>query len=175
VSWFASELCLSVTMLCCSAGFVTRTKIEQHIILKFLVKLKKKKISECFQLLKEGYGDNVMSRARVSEWHKRFMEDREEVEDDERPGRPSTSKTEENVEKISEIVRKDRRLSIRMISEMVNMDKETVRQIFHDRLNMRKVCAKLVPKNLTQEQKDNRKNICSDIMDGTNHRTTGCA
>jgi hypothetical protein len=30
---------------------------------------------------------------------------------------------------------------------------------------MRKVCAKLVPKNLTQEQKDNRKNICSDIME----------
>jgi hypothetical protein len=29
------------------------------------------------------------------------------VEDDDRPGRPSTSKTEENVEKIGEIVRKD--------------------------------------------------------------------
>jgi hypothetical protein len=28
----------------------------------------------------------------------------EEVEDDERPGRPSTSKTEENIEKISAIV-----------------------------------------------------------------------
>jgi hypothetical protein len=32
------------------------------------------------------------------------MEGWEEVEDDERLGRPSTSKTEENVEKISEIV-----------------------------------------------------------------------
>jgi hypothetical protein len=47
---------------------------------------------------------------------------------------------------------------------MVNMDKET-RQILHDQLNMKKVCAKMVPKNLTQEQKDNRKNICSDIME----------
>jgi hypothetical protein len=44
-SWFASELYLRVTMLCCPAGFVTRTKIEQRINLKFLVKLKKKKIS----------------------------------------------------------------------------------------------------------------------------------
>jgi hypothetical protein len=33
-----------------------------------------------------------------------FMEDWEEVEDDECPGRPPTSKPEENVEKISEIV-----------------------------------------------------------------------
>jgi hypothetical protein len=38
------------------------------------------------------------------ECHKRFMEGREEVVDDERPGRSSTSKTEENVEKDSEIV-----------------------------------------------------------------------
>jgi hypothetical protein len=36
-----------------------------------------------------------------------FMEGREAVEGDERPGRPSTSKTEENVEKTSEIVWKD--------------------------------------------------------------------
>jgi hypothetical protein len=93
------------------------------------------------------------------------MEGWEEVEDDEHPGRSSTLKTEENVEKISEIVRKDRRLSIRMIAEMVNMDKEMVRQILHDQLNMRKVCAKMVPKNLTQEQKDNQKNICSDTME----------
>jgi hypothetical protein len=33
------------------------------------------------------------------------MEGREEVENDERPGRHSTSKAEENVEKISEIER----------------------------------------------------------------------
>jgi hypothetical protein len=44
---------------------------------------------------------------RVSEWQKWFMEGREEVEDNECPGHPSKSKTKENVEKISEIVRKD--------------------------------------------------------------------
>jgi hypothetical protein len=30
---------------------------------------------------------------------------------------------------------------------------------------MRKVCAKMIPKKLTQEQQDNQKNICSDIME----------
>jgi hypothetical protein len=62
-------------------------EIEQRINLKFV---KLKKLTECFQLLKEVYGDNLMSRTRVSEWHKRFMECQEEVEDDKRPGRPST-------------------------------------------------------------------------------------
>jgi DNA-binding Lrp family transcriptional regulator len=60
------------------------------------------------------------------------MEGRDEVEENERPGRPSTSKTKENVEKISEIFQKDRRLRNRMIADMVNMDKEAVRQILHD-------------------------------------------
>jgi hypothetical protein len=45
------------------------------------------------------------------------------------------------------------------------MARERVRQILHDQLNMRKVCAKMVPKNLTQVHKDNRKNIYSDIME----------
>ncbi len=43
-------------------------------------------------------------------------------------------------------------MSIRMIAETVNTDKETVRKILHDELNMKKVCAKLVPKNLTPDQ-----------------------
>ena len=102
-------------------------KIEQRINLKFLVKLKKS-ATECYQLLKEVFGDNTLSRTRVFEWHRRFSEGREEVEDDERPGRPVTSRTEEKIQKVSEIVRKDRRLSIRMIADTLNMDKETVRQ-----------------------------------------------
>ena len=63
------------------------SKVEQRINLKFLVKLRKPP-SECFQLLKEVFGDNCMSRTRVFEWHKPFSEGREEVEDDERTGRP---------------------------------------------------------------------------------------
>ena len=38
-----------------------------------------------------------MSKRRVYEWYKRFQDGREEVEDDERPGCPSTAKTDENV------------------------------------------------------------------------------
>lgn len=142
-------------------------KIEQRINLKFLVKLKKTP-TECLQLLKEVYEDTCMSRAMVFMWHKRFSGGREAVEDDEREGRPSTSKTDENVEKITEIIRKDRRLSVRMLAEMVNINRETVRQILHNELNMQKVCAKMVPKNLTQDQKDARKESCTDILERLN-------
>ena len=35
---------------------------------------------ECIKLLKDVYGDNLMSRSRVFEWHKRFSVGREELE-----------------------------------------------------------------------------------------------
>ncbi|KAF0758182.1 protein GVQW3-like [Aphis craccivora] len=59
----------------------------------------------------------------VFEWHKRFCVGREEVEDNQWVGRPCSSKTNDNISKINEIVRKYRRLSIQMIAEMVNIDK----------------------------------------------------
>ena len=84
-----------------------------------------------YHLLKKVYGDECLSRTQVFEWFKRFKEGREEIGDDQRPGRPSSSKTEANIEKIGEIVRQNRRLSIRAIAELINIDKGTVRQILH--------------------------------------------
>ena len=37
---------------------------------------------ECIKLLKDMYGDNLMLHSRMFEWHKRFSERREELEDD---------------------------------------------------------------------------------------------
>ena len=54
-------------------------------------------------MLCEVYGEECLSRARVFEWHKRFCSGREDVEDDDRSGRPTTSSINENVEKIDKI------------------------------------------------------------------------
>jgi len=64
--------------------------------LKFLVRLGKTP-TEALKLLQEVCGDDTMSRTRLFEWHRRFKEGREEMEADRRSGRPSTSRTEENV------------------------------------------------------------------------------
>jgi hypothetical protein len=96
---------------------------------------------ETFSLLHEAYGENTLSRAAVSEWHKRFSE-----EDDKRPGRPVTMKTDEKVGKVRTLVGTDRRLGIKMRAEELNMDKETVRQTSRT-VKTTKVCAKMAPKN----------------------------
>ncbi|KAG5317070.1 GVQW3 protein, partial [Acromyrmex heyeri] len=79
-------------------------KHEQRINVKFLVKLKKTP-TECYKLLKEAYGENSLSRARVFEWY----ESRESTEDDQRPGRPSALK-ETRFESMEEVKRKSAEL-----------------------------------------------------------------
>jgi hypothetical protein len=78
---------------------MTDTNIEQHTNIKFLAKLKKT-ATEMYQLLLEVHGEHTLSQARVFEWHRGFLGGREDVEDDERPGRPITMKTDENVDKV---------------------------------------------------------------------------
>jgi hypothetical protein len=51
-------------------------------------------------MLREAFGELSLSRAAVFEWHSHFKADQVSVEDDERSGRPSTTKTTENVERI---------------------------------------------------------------------------
>ena len=47
----------------------------------------------------------------------------------------------------------------------MNIDRETVRKILNEDLDMRKVCAKIVPKELTKEKKQRRVTICQDLLE----------
>ena len=80
-------------------------------------------------MLVQVYGDYAMKITAVYKWVKRFSEGRESVTDDERSGRPATSRTEENIAKFRQIVRENRGLTVRSIAEQVNIDRETVRKI----------------------------------------------
>jgi hypothetical protein len=53
--------------------------------------------------------------------HKSFLEGREQVEHKPHAGRPSTSKMEDNVERVSSLVKSDRRLTLRMISSELTL------------------------------------------------------
>ena len=71
--------------------------VEQRINLKFLAKLGKTPL-ECFVLLQQIYKEETMSRACAFEWHKQFEEGQEECEDDQRSGRPVTSRIDSNID-----------------------------------------------------------------------------
>jgi len=67
-------------------------------------------------MLVQVYGDSAMKKTAVYKWAKRFSEGRESVTDEERSGRPATSRTEENIVKFRQIVRENRWLTVRSIA-----------------------------------------------------------
>jgi len=104
-----------------------------------------------------------MKKTALHKWVKRVSEGRESVIDEESSGRPAASRTEEKIANIRKIVRANRRLTVRSLAEQV--DRETVRKIISEDIDMRKVCAKIVPKELTEEQKQRRVTICQDLLE----------
>ena len=54
---------------------------------------------------------------------------------------------------------------MRMISSELNFNWFTIHHILTQDLDMRKVCAKIVPKNLMTEQEANWRDVCLDLLD----------
>ena len=138
--------------------------LEQRYAIKFCVKLGKSG-SETLQLLRTAYGDAVLSLSQVLRWYKAFKDGREGVEDEQHAGCPSTSRTENNAAHVKAVLDRDRHLSVRLTAEEVGLPKTDVHRIINEDLHMRKICAKLVLKNLSAEQKDNRVLVSRELLD----------
>lgn len=112
-----------------SAIFKMNTNIEQRVCLKFCV-ANGISCAESLKLLEKAYGKSALSKTRAYEWYKTFKEGREVVEDLSRSGRPSTSSTYENIDKVKEIVLENPHLSLREIAQDLDLSHESVRTIF---------------------------------------------
>lgn len=96
--------------------------IEQRICIKFCLK-NEISCADALKMLKKCFGDETLSERNVYKWYKLFKEGREAVEDEPRSGRPSTSTTDEKINKIKELVLANRRLSQRALVAMVGISK----------------------------------------------------
>ncbi|KAJ8957114.1 hypothetical protein NQ318_007329 [Aromia moschata] len=113
-------------------------------------------------MLRKAFGVDCLSVRQIFRWHKAFAEGREDVNDENRAGRPSSSSSDDNVKRVRDLLNTDRRLSVRLISETLDITKTIVHEIVSESLGMRKVSAKLVPKVLTDDQKARRLNSLFD-------------
>jgi transposase len=110
-------------------------KIEQCDCIKFCVKLGKS-ATETPEMLCAVFGQHSLSWTVVFEWHSRFKAGRASVEDDECSGRPRTSKTTENVEKIRELIREERCRTIHELADTVGISYGVFQGILTENLNM---------------------------------------
>ncbi|CAF1396403.1 unnamed protein product, partial [Rotaria sp. Silwood1] len=92
-----------------------------------------------FDELTEALGPDAPSYPTVRRWAKRFREGRDDVTDDPRSGRPISVLTDENVERVRQVIEDDPYSTYDDIMGETDLSRGTIERIIHDRLKMRKV------------------------------------
>ena len=95
-------------------------------------------------------------------WHKCFKDGQESVESDPHSGRPATSRTSENVERVQSAINKDQQLTVQALEANLGIPKTTVSEVLTQDLGVKCVVAKFVPQLLLPEQKEHRVAVASD-------------
>ena len=83
---------------------------------------------------------------QIFKWYKHFEKSHKEVDDDPKTRRPFTTRTDENITRVKQLVQSDRRLTVRMISHELSLNRESVQTILLHDLGKQKVCAKMCSK-----------------------------
>ena len=113
---------------------------EQRANIKFCLKLGKT-FTETFELIKQVYDNNFLTRDRVHEWFKRFKEGREDIKDDEHPGQKSFVITPSNIEIVREFIKNEPKSSLRHMSMELNMSKDLIHRILTEKLGLCSLCS----------------------------------
>jgi hypothetical protein len=83
---------------------------------QILFQIGKKTFTEAFQMLRQAYGEDCLSRTQYHKWYQRFKSGRTSIEDDPKSGWPSTSMDDDRVEKVLSVMRQNRRLTLREVA-----------------------------------------------------------
>jgi hypothetical protein len=111
---------------------------EQRVAIKFCFKASLS-ATETLVLVKKAYGNEDLNRSKVFRWYSRFRDGRELVKDDERGGRPKSTRTEVNIAAVAaDLAKNYYRIASRMIAESLNISKTVVLRILKEDFGNRK-------------------------------------
>jgi len=120
--------------------------------------------TETLVLVQNAYGKEALNGSKAFSWYSRFRDGMELIEDDERGGRPKSTRTEVNIAPVADLVKNDRLIASRMIEESLNIPNAVVLRILKEDMGKRNLCARSVPHFLTPEQREDRVTSCQDII-----------
>ena len=92
-------------------------------------------------MMQKAFGNGCMSKTRIKEWYNRLKGGRTSDDNDSRSGRPSTTKTLDNIERVRLAIEGDRRITVRELENDLGIPKTTVWEILNNNLGMTRVCA----------------------------------
>ena len=107
-------------------------------------------------MLTVAFDEFTINKTQVHLWYSRFKKGREDVNDDDRPGCPSTSTTDENIEAVRKMILDNRRITLRAFADDVGLSFSSCQAIFMDVLGIKRATGKIVPKLLNFKQKQRR-------------------
>ena len=159
-------LALTVVVTLCQC-LEMDVKEEQCVAIKVCCKVDFS-ATETVELFQKAYGDAALSRTTMFRWHKRFLGGRESVTDDERSGRPTTSRTDDKIAAVDKIFQEGRKVTSRLIADTLGIPKTVVLRILREDLKKRKLCSRFVPHALTREQMGKQVAACQDLLNMIN-------
>lgn len=139
---------------------VDRIFEEQRIIIKFCLSLGHSP-AETKQKLDLSFGEHSLSQTTAYEWYRRFQNGRGSPKDNERSGRPCVVN---ELTSIKDALDGDRRMSTRDIADMFDIGVATAHSIITKDLGMVKVCARWIPRLLTDKQKNERVLVSEEFL-----------
>jgi hypothetical protein len=108
----------------------------------------------------------------VFEWHSHFKAGRVSLEYDKCSEWPSTSKMTEKLKKSWELVHKDHRWTIHELADTFGISYGVCQEILTENLKMRHIVAKFDLQLLTNDQKQQRINVCPQLWEKANEDPT---
>ncbi|CAC5400441.1 unnamed protein product [Mytilus coruscus] len=118
----------------------------------------------CVKIAFQPEKHSKVSRSFVFKWHKRFGDGRDNLEDDEREGRPSFRESDAIKDEVLNVIKSDRRLTVREVADKCDISKTTAHHILANDLNMNRVCARWVPRLLTAEHLTKRMELSNQFI-----------
>jgi len=125
-------------------------RMKQRCVIEFL-HVEKIAPSDIHRRLLNVYGDQTVDVSTVRQWVACFSSGDSDVQDKPRSGRPCTSVTPRNEERHDQLLRAKRRITRELCTEL-NIGFNALKTMVAT-LEYRKVCARWVPRMLTQEHK----------------------
>src|SRR5215469_15109929 len=89
---------------------------RQRAVIEFLVK-EEIPAAEIHQRLQCAYGSVCMGASSVRRWVKHFKDGNTSIQDEPRSGRPQTASTEQNKERVDEIIQVDGHVTVDTIAQ----------------------------------------------------------
>lgn len=138
-----------------SSQVANPAKCEIRAVIRFL-QAKGNKPAEIYRQICDIYGPHAMSDGQVRQWCRLFREGRENIHDEVRCG-PPTVITDRLVDEVNAKIRENRRLTISELSlQFPNVSRSVIYEIVTEKLGYKKLCARWVPKMLTDAHKQKR-------------------